>query len=222
MILLLLALLAGACGQASTSSKRDRADARAYVEASRDFSRRAPALIRAVEEKTDATFYECSLVRLGVPDLPPRSELAGISFIAYYQALLPAYRRYALRLKSIHAEDETLRKVAQSAVDLSRRYGELTSARPDYCHTLRVWQAVGWRTDFSVLRTIGVSEKAFDRNGSPRGAGLRLAEKTIAGSGERLHQLGVAEDDVKTFVLATDVFAAGRGGYTEIVNLTRD
>ena len=220
VFLLLVALLSAGCGHGNRASERDRAEAQAYVEASRDFIRRTPALGRAAEERTARTFHECSLVRLGVAELPPLSELAGISFIAYYQILLPEYRRYALRLKSIHAHDATLKNVAQAAVDLSRRYGVVRAARPDYCQTMRAWQAAGWKKDFSVLRAIGVSEKTFDSNGSPRASGLRRAEKAIAASGERLRMLGVAEDDVVTFLLATDVFAAGRGGYAEIEHLS--
>ena len=222
VILLLLALLSAGCGFGDGVSERDRADARAYVAAAKHFGKRTPGLLQAAEERTARTFHECTLVRLGEPDLPPQSELAGISRIAYYQALLPAYRLYALRLKSIHAHDATLRDVAQAAVDLSRRYGAVSAARPDYCHTLRAWQAAGWKKDFSVLRAIGVSEKTFDMNGSPRASGLRRAEEVIAASGERLRELGVAEDHVTWFLLATDVFAASRGGYTEIARLSRD
>lgn len=222
VILLLVALLSAGCEHGNRVSERDRADARAYVEAAKHFIKRTPALLQAAEERTARTFYECTLVRLGVPDLPPRSELAGISRIAYYQALLPTYRLYALRLKSIHPRDATLRDVAQAAIDLSRRYGAVSAARPDYCHTLRAWQAAGWKKDFSVLRAIGVSEKTFDMNGSPSAPGLRRAEEVIAASGERLRELGIAEDHVTSFLLATDVFAASRGGYTEIARLSRD
>jgi len=222
VIPLLLALLAAGCEHGQRTSARDRADARAFVKAGRDFGKLTPAMISASEKKTAATFHECSLVRLGVADLPPASKLAGLSLFADYQALLPAYGRYALRLTSIHAHDATLRVVAQAAAVVSRHYGELRSARPDYCRTLRAWQAAGWREDFSVLQAIGISENTFDVNGSPRVFALRQAEKTIAASGERLRQLGVVEDDVMGFLLATDVFAAGRGGYTEIARLARD
>lgn len=222
VILLLLVLLSAGCGFGDGVSERDRADARAYVEAAKHFSKRTPALLQAAEQRTARTFYECTLVRLGEPDLPPQSALAGISRIAYYQALLPAYRPYALRLKSIHAHDATLRDIAQAAVDLSHRYGAVRAARPDYCHTLRAWQAAGWKNDFSVMRAIGLSERTFDMNGSPRASRLRRAEEIIAASGERLRELGVAEDDVTSFLLVTDVFAASRGGYTEIARLSRD
>jgi hypothetical protein len=221
-ISLLLALLAAACASSDTVSEQDRADARAYIKAARKFSRLAPPLIRAAEEATSRTFFECTLVRLGEPNLPPVSKLTALSVISYYQALLPAYRPFARRLRSIDADDPALRGVAQAAFDLVRGYGELRTARPDYCRTFRAWQAVGWRKDFSVLTAIGVSETRFDADGSPRDTTVSASEQTIAASGERLRRLGIAEEGVVTFLLAADAFAAGRGGYSEIARLARD
>jgi hypothetical protein len=215
-------VLSAGCGAGDKVTEKYRADARAYVAAGRDFNRHTPALIQAAEERTARTYYECSLDRVSGTRLPPLSALAGISFIAYYQALLPVYRRYALRLRSVRAQDATLSDVAQAALALSRGYAPVRTARPDYCHTLRAWQAAGWRKDFSVLRAIGVSDTAFDPRGRPRAARIQQAERTIAAAGDRLRELGVAESGVASFLLATDVFAAARGGYTEIVSLGRD
>ena len=222
VISLVLAFLAAACATSDSVDEQDRADARAYVEAAQQFSRLTPPLIRAAEEATARTFFECTLVRLGEPDLPPVSKLSGLSVIAYYQALLPAYRLYARRLVSIQARDSVLSDVAEAALVLVRRYGVLRTARPDYCRTFRAWKAIGWREDFRVMTAIGVSETTFDVDGSPRDSELSEAEQTIAASGEQLRRLGIGEAGVDTFLLVTDAFAAGRGGYTEIARLARD
>jgi hypothetical protein len=174
---------------------------------------------RAADLRIASTFSECSLVRLGAPGLPPFSELAPISLIAYYRAVLPAYGRLVRALTSTRAEDGVLREVAQATQTIDARYGELRLARPDYCHTLRTWQAAGWRRGFSVLRAIGVSERSFTASGEPRTRDVQQAEQTVAASAKRLRGLGVAEPDVVAFVLAADAFVAARGGYTEIVRL---
>src|SRR5207247_186221 len=134
-------LVSCGCGDAATASARDRADARAYVAAAVRFNRLVPGVISAVERRTARTFHECSLVRNGDPHLPPPSRLVGLSFVASYQALLPAYRVFASELRAVDAEDPTLRALAGRAFELGRRYGPLRSARPDFCHTLRRWQA---------------------------------------------------------------------------------
>jgi hypothetical protein len=216
---LVLALASAGCGSAGGASDRARADARAYVVEATRFNRLVPALVAAAERRTAATFHECSLVRNGDPHLPPPSRLAGISFIAYYQALLPAYRRYASRLRSLGARDATLRTLATAAAGLGRRYGRLRAARPDFCHTLRSWQRSGWRADFSLLSAIGVSTSAFREDGSPLDPAVRRAEVAIAATAERLRRLGLADADVKMVLSATDAFAAGRGGYLAIKRL---
>jgi len=214
-----LVFLGSDCSRNDAPSARDRADARRYVDAAQKFTRAASADARDADLRIAATFSECSLIRLGVPDVPPVSELSAISLVGYYRAVLPSYRSFVRRLSSIRAGDATLRKVAQAARTIKAGYAELRSARPDYCRTLRAWQALGWREPFSVLRAIGVSERSFTPDGAPRAPALRQAERTVARSGDRLRGLGVAEPAVVTFLLAADAFAAAKGGFSAIVRL---
>jgi hypothetical protein len=212
-------IFASGCSRGEAPRARDQADARSYVAAAQGFARTASADAREADLRVAATFSECSLIRLSVPDVPPVSEVAVISLIGYYRAVLPAYRRLVRRLASIRADDATLRALAEATRAIDAGYDELRRARPDYCHTLRHWQHLGWRKPFSVLRAIGVSERSFAADGAPRTSGLQDAERTVARSGDRLRELGVAEPDVVTFLLAADAFAAARGGYSAIVRL---
>jgi hypothetical protein len=214
-----LVLVGSGCSRDDAPTARDRADAGRYVDAAEEFTRAASADARDADLRIAATFSECSLIRLGAPDVPPLSELTAISLVGYYRAVLPSYGRFVRRLSSIRAEDATLRKVAQAARAIEAGYAELRSTRPDYCRTLRAWQALRWRKGFSVLRAIGVSERSFAADGSPRTLGVQQAERTVAASGNRLRMLGVPEPEVVTFLLATDAFVAARGGYTAIVRL---
>jgi hypothetical protein len=172
-----LVLLGFGCSGNDAPSARDRADARRYVDAAEEFTHAASADARDADLRIAGTFSECSLIRLSVPEVPPVSELAAISLVGYYRAVLPSYRRFVRRLSSIRAEDATLRKAAQAARAIEAGYDELRSARPDYCRTLRAWQALGWRKGFSVLRAIGVSERSFAPNGTSRTLGVQQAER---------------------------------------------
>ena len=221
-VLALFLLLVSGCSGDDAPSAQDRTDALHYVAAAKEFTRASSTDARAADLRSASTFYECTLVRLGVPGLPPLSKLAVISLIAYYRAVLPAYSRFARELSSLGAEDATLRDVARAAQTLEAGYRRLRVARPDYCHTLRAWQKVGWRKPFGVLRAIGVDSRFFTATGAPRARAVQKAERTVAVSGEHLRKLGVSEPDVVTFLLATDAFAAARGGYTELVRLARE
>ena len=221
-VLALFLLLVSGCAGDDAPTAQDRADALHYVAAAKEFSRASSTDARAADLRSASTFYECTLVRLGVPGLPPLSKLAVISLVAYYRAVLPAYGRFAHELTSVGAQDATLRDVAQAAQTLKAGYGRLQAARPDYCHTLRAWQKIGWTKPFGVLRAIGVDSRWFTATGIPRAPAVQRAERTIAASGDRLRELGVSEPDVVTFILATDAYAAARGGYTELVRLAHE
>jgi hypothetical protein len=215
-----LALLGSGCTGDAPPSARDRAEAHRYVDAAAEFTSVSSRAARAADLRIASTFSECSLVRLGsTPGLPPFAKLAPISLVAYYRAVLPAYRRLAQNLTAVRAEDGTLQDVSEAVRAIGAGYGELRSARPDYCHTLRVWQAAGWKKGFSVLRAIGVRGRSFTSKGAPRTPAVQAAERTVAASATRLRELGVAEPRVVAFLLAADAFAAARGGYAEIVRL---
>ncbi len=169
--------------------------------------------------RTTRTFQECALFRLGNTDLPPQSRLVGITYLAYYQALLPAYRRYTSRLRAIRVADPALERVVQAARVLSRRYRVVRSARPDYCHALRLWRAANWSKGFSVMRAINASPRMFDELGRARLSAITNAEVEIARSGSHMSDLGVGDSGVTAFLLATDAFVASRGGYTAVAGL---
>ena len=202
-------------------SAQDPADARAFVAAAREFDRRAQTLIESADRRTTRTFQECALFRLGNTELPPQSRLVGITYVAYYQALLPAYRRYARRLSAISVSDPALQRVVRATDVLARRYRVVRSAHPDYCHTLRLWRAASWREGFSVMRAIHVSPRAFDERGNARLAAITNAEVEIARAADRMRDLGVGKSGVTAFLLATDAFVAARGGYTAVADLAR-
>lgn len=200
MLALTMLALVTAASAAPKPTKRDRADAKYYVNAAYKVARAEYRDISTVTSKTKQNLAACADVYANASadqKLEAETEVAALN---YFQAIASEYDSFSASLGNRHAKNSRLKAIALNVSTINNELQTYDSPA-DICDLGQQWSDAGWSKSFP---TTWVHE--FDVDSGFNNAAFSKAASKIKSQRTALIALGLKKKQAKDFISVATLF----------------